>query len=249
MISAPVAAARRRRPCSPQWMKVIEALVEEQSVPEARVALASGISAFLYLFISIHGFKPAKVAMTSDLPLGSGLGSSASFCVAIAAALLALSDPIESITLGENELKLVNEWVFEGEKIIHGKPSGIDNTVSSFVGSMTMFKSGELAHMKPTTPLKMLITNTKVGRNTKALVGGVSERASRYPDAMSSVFTAVDSISKEMSTIIQSPAPDDISVTAKDEKIEELMEMNQGVLQCMGVNHASSKVLQTTLKV
>ncbi|ONK54952.1 uncharacterized protein A4U43_UnF9320 [Asparagus officinalis] len=196
-----------------------------------------------------QSFKPAKVAMTSDLPLGSGLGSSASFCVAIAAALLALSDPIESITLGENELKLVNEWVFEGEKIIHGKPSGIDNTVSSFVGSMTMFKSGELAHMKPTTPLKMLITNTKVGRNTKALVGGVSERASRYPDAMSSVFTAVDSISKEMSTIIQSPAPDDISVTAKDEKIEELMEMNQGVLQCMGVNHASSKVLQTTLKV
>ncbi|KAE8010713.1 hypothetical protein FH972_007056 [Carpinus fangiana] len=93
--------------------------------------------------------------------------------------------------------------------------------------------------------LKMLITNTKVGRNTKALVAGVSERTLRHPDAMSLVFNGVDSISKELSTIIQSPAPDDLSITEK----EELMEMNQGVLQCMGVSHASIEtVLRTMLK-
>lgn len=112
-----------------------------------------------------------------------------------------------------------------------------------------MFRSGELTRIKSSTPLKMLITNTKVGRNTKALVAGVSERASRHPDAMSSVFAAVDYISKEMATIIESPALDDLSVTAKEEKIEELMEMNQGLLQCMGVSHASIEtVLRTTLK-
>jgi len=95
----------------------------------------------------------------------------------------------------------------------------------------------------------MLITNTKVGRNTKALVAGVSERTLRHPDAMSFVFNAVDSISKELSAIIQSPAPDDLSITEKEEKIEELMEMNQGLLQCMGVSHASIEtVLRTTLK-
>jgi len=112
-----------------------------------------------------------------------------------------------------------------------------------------MFRSGELTRIKSSTPIKMLITNTKVGRNTKALVAGVSERASRHPDAMASVFTAVDYISKEMSTIIESPALDDLSVTAKEEKIEELMEMNQGLLQCMGVSHASIEtVLRITLK-
>lgn len=97
--------------------------------------------------------------------------------------------------------------------------------------------------------LKMLITNTKVGRNTKALVAGVSERTLRHPDAMSLVFNAVDSISKELSAIIQSPASDDLSITEKEEKMEELMEMNQGLLQCMGVSHASIEtVLRTTLK-
>lgn len=79
------------------------------------------------------------MVVTSDLPLGSGLGSSASFCVSVAGALLALSDAIsvdtsqtEWFKFSKNELELVNRWAFEGEKIIHGKPSGIDNTVSTF---------------------------------------------------------------------------------------------------------------------
>lgn len=103
--------------------------------------------------------------------------------------------------------------------------------------------------MKSNMPVKMLITNTKVGRNTKALVAGVAERTLRHPDAMSFVFSAADAISKELSQILQSPTPDDLSVTEKEGKIEELMEMNQGLLQCMGVSHAAIEtVLRTTLK-
>ena len=114
---------------------------------------------------------------------------------------------------------------------------------------MIKFKAGEITRLKSNLLLKMLITNTKVGRNTKALVAGVSERALRHPDAMASVFSAVDSISKELASIIQAPATDDITITEKEEKLEELMEMNQGLLQCMGVSHASIEtVLRTTLK-
>lgn len=243
------------RSCSSECLKLLASLVEEQSIPEANIWLSYGVTAFLYLYTSIHGFKPAKMVVSSDLPLGSGLGSSASFCVALSAAMLALTDAISInsqqhswLMLKESELQLVNKWAFEGEKIIHGKPSGIDNTVSTF-GNMNMFRFGEMSQIKSSGPLRMLITNTKVGRNTKALVAGVSERASRHPDAMASVFTAVDFISKELSTVIRSPAPDDISIMAKEEKIQELMEMNQGLLQCMGVSHSSIEtVLRTTLK-
>ncbi|XP_073027797.1 mevalonate kinase-like isoform X3 [Primulina eburnea] len=199
--------------------------------------------------------KPAKIVVTSELPLGAGLGSSAAFCVAISAALLALSESVKLDfshqgwqKFGENELELLNKWAFEGEKIIHGKPSGIDNTVSTY-GNMIKFRSGELTCIKTNMPLKMLITNTKVRRNTKALVAGVSERTMRHSNAMTAVFNAVDSISNELAAIIQTPVSDDLAITEKEEKLGELMEMNQGLLQCMGVSHASiESVLRTTFK-
>ncbi|GAU11536.1 hypothetical protein TSUD_345260 [Trifolium subterraneum] len=209
--------------CSVECSKSIAALVEDLNIPEAKIGLAS-----------------------------------AAFCVALAAALLAVTDSVSVDvnhqgwhSFGEKELDLVNKWAFEGEKIIHGRPSGIDNTVSAY-GNIISFKSGKLTQMKSNVSLKMLITNTKVGRNTKALVAGVSERMLRHPDAMAFVFSAVDSISKELTTILQSPIPDGLcalSVTQIEEKVEELMEMNQGLLQSMGVSHTTIEtVLRTTLK-
>ncbi|OIW17506.1 hypothetical protein TanjilG_22618 [Lupinus angustifolius] len=241
--------------CSMESARAIAALVEQQNIPEAKFGLAPGISAFLWLYSSIQGYKPATVVVSSELPLGSGLGSSAAFCVALAAALLAFTDSVLVdvnhqgwLSFGAKDLDLVNKWAFEGEKMIHGKPSGIDNTVSTY-GNIISFKSGNLTHMKSTMSLKMLVTNTKVGRNTKALVAGVSERMLRHSDAMAFVFSAVDSISKELTAIIQSPTPDELSVTEKEAKIEELMEMNQGLLQSMGVSHTTIEtVLRTTLK-
>lgn len=77
--------------------------------------------------------------------MGAGLGSSAAYCVALSAALLAYSEEIDLplpstkegdkkvwIDVVEKQVELVNKWAFEGERIIHGRPSGIDNTVSSY---------------------------------------------------------------------------------------------------------------------
>ena len=100
-----------------------------------------------------------------------------------------------------------------------------------------MFRSGELTQIEPKVPLRMLITNTKVGRNTKALVSAVGLRSSRHPKAMASIFTAVDSISKELSEILGDL--NDLSVASKEDEIRELMEINQGLLQSMGVSHSS----------
>ena len=90
--------------------------------------------------------KPATVSVSSELPLGSGLGSSAAFCVSLSGALLALSDSSKVdfsqqdwVSFGEKDQLLANKWAFEGEKIIHGKPSGIDNTVSTYgMSSLTI---------------------------------------------------------------------------------------------------------------
>lgn len=41
--------------CSVESAKSIAALVEEQNIPEAKIGLASGVSAFLWLYTSIQG--------------------------------------------------------------------------------------------------------------------------------------------------------------------------------------------------
>lgn len=88
--------------------------------------------------------------MESELPVGAGLGSSASYCVSLSAALLALAGELNLpqqreiseqqngldrevwVDVNKDKLDLVNKWAFEGERILHGRPSGIDNTVSSY---------------------------------------------------------------------------------------------------------------------
>ncbi|KAL8251585.1 hypothetical protein R6Q59_035278 [Mikania micrantha] len=241
--------------CSEETIKFILTVLEDFNIPEANIGIASGVVSFLWLYTSILGNKAAKVIVSSELPLGSGLGSSAAFCVSLSGAMLALSGSVEVdfdqdgwVSFGEKAQQLANKWAFEGEKIIHGKPSGIDNTVSTF-GNLIKFKSGALTCIKSNMTLKMLITNTKVGRNTKALVASVAERKKRHPDAMTSVFAAVDFISNEFASIIQSSSNFDDDVTNNEQRISELMEMNQGLLRCMGVSHTSIEtVLQTTAK-
>lgn len=124
------------------------------------------------------------------------------------------------------------------------------------------FKQGELTRLHTTMPLRMLLTNTEVGRNTKSLVAGVGERALRHPAAMAAIFNAIDEIAEEVVSILQLPLeevlnhldgddkkgvvvlPDDfnaINVTRSKEEVrlEELVEMNQGLLQSIGVGHLS----------
>ncbi|WVZ94425.1 hypothetical protein U9M48_040318 [Paspalum notatum var. saurae] len=244
-------------PCSPDQLAAIAKLLEGHEIPEAKIWLSAGLSAFLFLYTSILGCRPGKAVVTSDLPMGAGLGSSAAYNVSMSGALLTATGAVgvgggdgaeEWELFGKHDLELVNQWAFQGEKIIHGKPSGIDNAVSTF-GSMIKFKKGEFTNLKSRNPVKMLITDTRVGRNTKALVAGVSERASRHPEAMASVFHAVNSISEELSSIVELAAEDEIAITSKEDKLSELMEMNQGLLQSMGVSHSSIEtVLRTTLK-
>ncbi|KAM0905726.1 hypothetical protein ACQ4PT_017204 [Festuca glaucescens] len=245
------------RPCSSDELAAMAKLLEQEEIPEDKIWLAGGLSAFLYLYTSILGCRPGKAVVKSDLPVGAGLGSSAAFCVSLSGALLAAAGAVSAQagnggtewgSIDRDDLELANQWAFQGEKIIHGKPSGIDNAVSTF-GSMIKFKKGEFTNLRCTNPVKMLITDTRVGRNTKALVAGVSERVSRHPDAMASVIGAVNFISEELSSIVESAAEDEIAITMKEEKLAELMQMNQGLLQCMGVSHCSIEtVLQTTLK-
>ncbi len=67
------------------------------------------------------------ITVTSDIPIASGLGSGAAITAAIIRALAAYLDLAD---LASDEW--VSQLTFEVEKIHHGTPSGIDNTVVAY---------------------------------------------------------------------------------------------------------------------
>jgi mevalonate kinase len=89
------------------------------------------------------------VSVRSYLPVGMGLGSSAAFSVSVTTALVfswkirACSPSCQQC----NEMNpckaqrdFINGWSFQAEKVMHGTPSGIDNSVSTFGGVLTLTK-------------------------------------------------------------------------------------------------------------
>lgn len=127
----------------------VRSLADGESVREA-------VLAFLYLFgslwcVSAAAPKTAEgdvlVQVWSTLPVGAGMGSSASYSVALAAALLQAAEGPASLgaskmpsTAGGEPGSIAlrtaaNKWAFECERLFHGAPSGVDNTVCS-LGAM-----------------------------------------------------------------------------------------------------------------
>lgn len=94
-------------------------------------------------WITVSNPLAMHVSMSTEIPISSGLGSSASMSVCIAAGLLAAAGKIGPADLGENRLlgdeqrNKINDLALIGEKIVHGTPSGVDNTIITFGGMHT----------------------------------------------------------------------------------------------------------------
>eukprot|EP00792_Barthelona_sp_PAP020_P012313 TRINITY_DN6930_c0_g1_i1.p1 TRINITY_DN6930_c0_g1~~TRINITY_DN6930_c0_g1_i1.p1 ORF type:complete len:335 (-),score=77.28 TRINITY_DN6930_c0_g1_i1:105-1109(-) len=111
-----------------------------------------------------HGFT---FSYETSVRIGSGLGSSASFCVSTAAALLKFLDVISNCN-DLNDLELINDCAFLMESVGHGKVSGVDNTVTCYGGTIC-FQNGDFVHRTlPNIP--MLLIDTGIPKNTKKQV-------------------------------------------------------------------------------
>ena len=155
----------------------------------------------------------------ATLPIGAGLGSSAALSVCIATAFLYLNGhlvlpqtPIKSSddaihhgrrAIPNEHAKSINAWAYLGEKINHGSPSGVDNACASF-GDAIAFQRSATSGVSATMEslhgfqsLRFLLTNTKVPRNTKALVAHVGELKKAEPERIQTVFEAIHRVSDE----------------------------------------------------
>ncbi|CAH1231994.1 MVK [Branchiostoma lanceolatum] len=212
--------------------------------------------AFLYMYTSIHSTArtcPAgRFHASSQLPPGAGLGSSAAYCTALAAGLLTMCDVITrhegkndgtGTTWSKENLEVINAWAFQGERLIHGNPSGIDNSVSTFGGAIS-FKSGEISALKSVAQLKILLVNTKVPRSTKVLVQGVKDRYNRLPAIIEPILNSLEEISGTCERVLQDLGGHPVEIQENTQEknyhvLEELVDICQSLLNALGVGHPS----------
>lgn len=106
--------------------------------------------------------------LTSDIPHGRGLGSSAAVAAAVARAVADLS--------GRQLLpETLHEIVQEAERVAHGNPSGLDaRTVVS--GSAIRFKAGVVSPLEIGRALTFVLADSGASGSTVEAVGGVRTR-------------------------------------------------------------------------
>ena len=233
-------------PCTPALREALRALLPPAVRGDGgEDAVRAAAEAFLFLYVSLcapRGRPPQRAVADASLPIGAGLGSSAAYSVALVAAMhgwrahCAREDRAPSAPLDARERAWVNAWAFESERLLHGRPSGVDNAVSAFGGSLA-FQEGEVAPLGATPALPLLLVNTRVPRNTKALVAGVRERREALPAAFDHIFGAVHELARSCEALFRSA--DAADAAACGARLGALVELNHALLRALGVSHAA----------
>ena len=216
---------------------------------EARKIHQAAASSFLYLFLCLGSLSSAACIYTlrSTLPIAAGLGSSASICVCISAALLKqiqvlagphCDQPQEEVDM---QIERINRWAFVGELCIHGNPSGVDNTVSTR-GKAVLFKRTDYSKPPSVTPvpdfpeLPLLLVNTRQPRSTATEVAKVGALRKKHPEVTEAILNGIDQVTVSAHKIITAEGFDHQSQEMV-QTLGELFTVNHGHLVSLGVSH------------
>jgi mevalonate kinase len=163
-----------------------------------------------------YGFD---ISIKSDIPPGAGLGSSAAVSVAIATAINACLN----LDLSKSE---ISDIAFEAEKIVHGTPSGIDNTIATY-GSIILYKKGAIKPVKIKSRIPLVVGDTGIERNTAEWVRKVRLRRERQSKVVTPIINSIGKLVMESLKFLDK---NDLPA------LGELMDINQGLLEAIGVS-------------
>ncbi len=138
-----------------------------------------------------------KLRISSAIPLAAGLGSGAAVSVAIIRAVSAF--------LGETlPDERVSALAFEVEKLHHGTPSGIDNTVITFAKPVFFIKGQPIQIFRVAKPFTLIIADTGVANPTRVAVGDVRAAWEKDKQRYEEIFAAIGAIATKARAAIES---------------------------------------------
>jgi mevalonate kinase len=180
--------------------------------------------------LNIAPFPPLHITIHSTIPVASGLGSGAAVSVALIRALASyFQRPLPA--------DKVNALAYEIEKLHHGTPSGIDNTVISYAKPVYFVRQspspdgrgagGEGQVFNVARPFNLVIADTGIAAPTKESVGDVRKLWEADKAHWEAVFDQVGEIVRAAKSAIETGATDSLGA---------LMDANHALLQQMTVS-------------
>jgi mevalonate kinase len=135
---------------------------------------------------SLSELPDLRVTIRSTIPIASGLGSGAAMAAAV---IRALAQHLGLSHLATDEQ--VSGLTYEVEKLLHGTPSGIDNTVVAHerpVYFVRQESANRIETLVVARPLRLLVADTGVASATKTVVGDVRRQWSADPESFERIF-------------------------------------------------------------
>jgi hydroxymethylglutaryl-CoA reductase len=168
------------------------------------------------------GGRPMRIEVFPEVPRSMGLGGSAAMAVAIVRAL----DKHFKLGLSNED---VNRLAFESEKVAHGNPSGLDNTLACYAKPL-VYRAGEPPLVEPLNirkPIPAVIGMTGYEGLTAKTVGRVREAWKKDQQLYERIFDQIDAL---VLRGVQAIQDGDIKL------LGELMNINHGMLNALQVS-------------
>lgn len=161
-----------------------------------------------------------NLIIRSEIPIAVGLGSSAAICVTTVAAVGTL--------LGGGLIKEdICSLAYEGERVVHGTPSGVDNNISTYGGILRYEKDVGFKRFEMDGNLPFIIGNTKRRRSTRQMVSKVRRLRDRNPEILNSIIDTLGALSSEgLAALLET----DLT------RLGNLMNINHGLLAALDVS-------------
>jgi mevalonate kinase len=161
-----------------------------------------------------------KLRVTSTIPVAGGLGSGAAVSVAIIRAVSAfLGHPLQD--------DQVSALAFKVEKLHHGTPSGIDNTVITYNKAVYYIKDKPIETISIAKPFTLVIADTGISTPTKETVTDVRRLRETDPETYNNIFKSIGDLAIAARKSIEQ---------GNNESLGPLMNTNHQLLQQLNVS-------------
>ena len=167
-----------------------------------------------------HDHTPIDITLTSNVPIGSGLGSSAAVTVATLAALYRY----HNVRFNKKSLAHDAHMV---EQAVQGVASPLDTLVSTYGGLVYLSRNKKVERFNVNFNVPFVVGYTTKHGNTGKMVKDVKTLKDKNPKIINPVITAMGNLTNHAKQAI---------LKRDFNKVGELMNINHGFLDVIGVN-------------